>query len=329
MIPRYTRPEMGWIWSDQNKFQQWLEVELAASEALAELGVVPADAARLLRDREARRQPALLQRLRGDHPYDRRVVVLLAEMPQHQVGGRGVEVLDEIVRHPQVREMPHPAHDALLHAPGVGADFQHVEIVIRFEQQQVRAPQVEFDGLGNVAEVRDHPDAHALRGETEAHRVDGVVRDAEALDCDIVDLETRARLKWFQARGLRFAPVDGRRGQARQVHDRADVPAARQHGQPSHMIGMLVGDDDGVDRGEIFADGRQPPAKLLHAQPGIHQDTRIFSGQQGGVPGTAACQHAELNRARLPLTLQNTPKHAETGRLRNVWGTARAAPAAR
>src|SRR5437763_5988814 len=35
--------------SDQNRFQQWLEVELAASEALAEMGVVPADAARLLR----------------------------------------------------------------------------------------------------------------------------------------------------------------------------------------------------------------------------------------------------------------------------------------
>src|SRR5947209_7076942 len=49
MIPRYTRPDMGRIWSDQNRFQQWLEVELAASEALAELGVVPIEAARLLR----------------------------------------------------------------------------------------------------------------------------------------------------------------------------------------------------------------------------------------------------------------------------------------
>ncbi len=49
MIPRYTRPEMGSIWSDQNKFQQWLEVELAASETLAELGVVPPEAARELR----------------------------------------------------------------------------------------------------------------------------------------------------------------------------------------------------------------------------------------------------------------------------------------
>jgi adenylosuccinate lyase len=41
---------MGRIWSDRNKFQQWLEVELAASEALAQLGVVPAEAARLLRE---------------------------------------------------------------------------------------------------------------------------------------------------------------------------------------------------------------------------------------------------------------------------------------
>ena len=49
MIARYTRPEMGRIWTDQNKFQQWLEVELAASEALASLGVVPEEAARLLR----------------------------------------------------------------------------------------------------------------------------------------------------------------------------------------------------------------------------------------------------------------------------------------
>jgi adenylosuccinate lyase len=49
MIARYTRPQMGSIWSDENKFRQWLEVELAASEALAELGIIPADAAAQLR----------------------------------------------------------------------------------------------------------------------------------------------------------------------------------------------------------------------------------------------------------------------------------------
>lgn len=49
MIARYTRPEMGAIWSDRNKYACWLEVELAASEALASLGEVPADAAAALR----------------------------------------------------------------------------------------------------------------------------------------------------------------------------------------------------------------------------------------------------------------------------------------
>lgn len=49
MIERYTRPEMGRIWNDENKYNSWLEVELAASEALAELGEVPAEAAEALR----------------------------------------------------------------------------------------------------------------------------------------------------------------------------------------------------------------------------------------------------------------------------------------
>ena len=49
MIPRYTRPEMGRIFSDENRFAQWLEVELAAAEALAETGDVPLEAARALR----------------------------------------------------------------------------------------------------------------------------------------------------------------------------------------------------------------------------------------------------------------------------------------
>ena len=48
MIARYTRPEMGQIWSEENKYQQWLAVELAATEALAEMGAVPREAARLL-----------------------------------------------------------------------------------------------------------------------------------------------------------------------------------------------------------------------------------------------------------------------------------------
>jgi adenylosuccinate lyase len=41
MIPRYTRPEMGRIWSEENNFQKWLDIEILAAEALAQMGKVP------------------------------------------------------------------------------------------------------------------------------------------------------------------------------------------------------------------------------------------------------------------------------------------------
>ena len=49
MIPRYTRQEMGRVWSDANRFARWLDVELAATETLAEAGQVPRDAAATIR----------------------------------------------------------------------------------------------------------------------------------------------------------------------------------------------------------------------------------------------------------------------------------------
>ncbi len=65
MIPRYTRPEMGRIFSDENRFAQWLAVELAASEALAETGEVPASRRRPARPRRLRRRPHPRNRARG------------------------------------------------------------------------------------------------------------------------------------------------------------------------------------------------------------------------------------------------------------------------
>jgi adenylosuccinate lyase len=53
MIARYTRAEMGRIWSDANKYQCWLTVEIAASQALATFGLVPQPAADAIRDRGA------------------------------------------------------------------------------------------------------------------------------------------------------------------------------------------------------------------------------------------------------------------------------------
>ena len=51
MIDRYTRPDMGAVWSDENRYRKWLDVELAVCEAWAELGRIPAAALRRIKDK--------------------------------------------------------------------------------------------------------------------------------------------------------------------------------------------------------------------------------------------------------------------------------------
>jgi adenylosuccinate lyase len=53
MIPRYTLPEMGALWSEQNKFQKWLDVELAVCEVHAEMGTIPREALAEIKARAA------------------------------------------------------------------------------------------------------------------------------------------------------------------------------------------------------------------------------------------------------------------------------------
>ncbi|HVC19620.1 MAG TPA: adenylosuccinate lyase [Vicinamibacterales bacterium] len=51
MIPRYTHPEMGRLWSDQRRYETWLQVEMAAADAMAAAGIVPPEDARTIRER--------------------------------------------------------------------------------------------------------------------------------------------------------------------------------------------------------------------------------------------------------------------------------------
>jgi adenylosuccinate lyase len=69
MILRYTRSEMGRIWTDEGRFERWLEVELAATDTLAERGIVPREAAALIRER-ARLDPARILEIEARVKHD-------------------------------------------------------------------------------------------------------------------------------------------------------------------------------------------------------------------------------------------------------------------
>ena len=70
MIPRYTHPEMGRIWSDQRRYETWLLVETAAAEAMAAAGIVPPEAARDIRERGAF-DIARIEEIEQTHPARR------------------------------------------------------------------------------------------------------------------------------------------------------------------------------------------------------------------------------------------------------------------
>ncbi len=70
MIPRYTREEMGRVWSEENKFRKWLDVELAATETLAECGRVPREAAAAVIRRRAKVDPARIRELEARVRHD-------------------------------------------------------------------------------------------------------------------------------------------------------------------------------------------------------------------------------------------------------------------
>ena len=80
MIARYTRPEMGRIWEDQNKFQIWLEIEILACESQAELGVIPGDAVATIREK-AKFEVARIDEIEREVKHD--VIAFLTNVAEH------------------------------------------------------------------------------------------------------------------------------------------------------------------------------------------------------------------------------------------------------
>jgi adenylosuccinate lyase len=81
VIERYTRPEMGAVWSEQRKLETWLQVELAVVEALSEQGVVPEEDAAAIRDRASFTVEAVKERERlTDHDVAAFVDVVAASV---------------------------------------------------------------------------------------------------------------------------------------------------------------------------------------------------------------------------------------------------------
>ena len=85
MIPRYTRPEMAKVWTEENKLQKWLEVELAALDGLARYGYIPKEIPAKVRPR-AKFDVARVKEIEKITNHD--VIAFLTNVAEH-VGPAG------------------------------------------------------------------------------------------------------------------------------------------------------------------------------------------------------------------------------------------------
>ncbi len=85
MIPRYTREKMGALWSEEHKYQTWLQVEIVACEAWAELGEIPREAVQQIKER-ARIDPHRIEEIERETKHD--VAAFVAQL-EETVGEAG------------------------------------------------------------------------------------------------------------------------------------------------------------------------------------------------------------------------------------------------
>jgi len=85
MIPRYTRPEMGRLWSDENRFATWLEVEVATTAVLTERGIVPESALQAIKQK-ARFDVSRIEEIEREVQHD---VIAFVSCVAENVGPEG------------------------------------------------------------------------------------------------------------------------------------------------------------------------------------------------------------------------------------------------
>src|SRR5471032_1850865 len=85
MIPRYSRPEMAALWSEEAKLNHWLEIEVLACEGMARIGVIPADDAQIIRAKAAYD----IEKVRENEKRTNHDVIAVLEEVATHVGGPG------------------------------------------------------------------------------------------------------------------------------------------------------------------------------------------------------------------------------------------------
>lgn len=155
---------------------------------------------------------------------------------------------------------------------------------------------MDFDELGEIAEVGDDGHFYAVGAESEADGIGGIVGDGEGVNVDIADGEMSASINGFDATQTFFEAigeralkcVEGLFGdiERRFIH-------AQHLGETVAVIGMFVSDEDAVNLIERDAAGGKAGKGFAFAEAAIHQETGTRGFEQSDVARTAGSQDGD------------------------------------
>ncbi len=254
---------------------------------------------------------AALQRFFGGEADEIGIVVFLRDVREDEIARDRVEAVGvgKILAYGVIRKMACAAQDPLLDHPGIRADLEHVEIVIGFKDQAVRATKMDFDELGHVAEVGDDGHFRAVRTKGESDGISRVVRNGESVHIDIADGEMLARLDGFDA----VQPLAERfREHPLHCPQRGLGDVQRRFPQAEHLretvavVGVLVGDKDAVDVVDGLFDSRESGERFALAETGVHEEAGALGLEQRDVARAAGRQdgNAQTDRFLLNFSVQ-------------------------
>ena len=191
----------------------------------------------------------------------------------------GQEFADSVIR-----KVAGAGEDALLDDPWIRADLEHVEIVIGFEDEAVGLAEVDSHMIGHVAEVGADGDFGAVGAKGEADRVGGVMRDSEGVDFDIANGEGLAGLDGFDAAEA-FAEsvgedtLEGIHGGLGNVE--RSLPEAEDLRKAVTVVGVFVGDEDGVEPVEVALNGGETGEGFAFSEASVNEDAGALGFEQG------------------------------------------------
>ena len=218
-------------------------------------------------------------------------------MGKHEIARAAVETLGIGEKRTDclIRKMAGAAHDALFDVPRVGTDLQHLHIVIGFEHQAIAIAQVLLYQFGHVTEIGHQRKLHPGGAKREAERVDGVVGNTKRRDFDIAHAKSLTGLDEFDAFEAACVPL-GKKAQRFGVRLSTEiygsVPFGKQRGETADMIGVFVRDENTVEAIDRMRKRGEAPQRLALPEPGIHQQARPGSLEQGAIARTARRENA-------------------------------------